>query len=79
VRSDKWDGFVNIPEPDGGYIYSWGPASYLNVMPKVGTTTSTSGESGGSNAFLFIGIGVLIMIALGLRLRARSRKAEDDA
>lgn len=79
VRTDKWEGFVNIPEPNGGYIYSWGPASYINVQPIAGGEVSTSGESGGGSAFLYIGIAAVVLVVVGLMLRARGRKAEDDA
>jgi len=77
VRSDKWEGFVHIPEPNGGYIYSWGPATYINVQPKAGGGT-TSGESGGTNAFVFIGIGALVLVVLAFVFRGRARKAEDE-
>lgn len=79
VRTDKWEGFVHIPEPNGGYVYTWGPATYMNVTPAAGAANAPSGESGGSKATLFIGIGVFVLIVLGFVLRARSRKAEDDA
>lgn len=79
VRSDKWEGFVNIPAPNGGYIYTWGPQTYIEIAPRVGSGASTSGESGGGSAFLFIGVGALALVVVGLWVRARGRKAEDEA
>jgi peptide/nickel transport system substrate-binding protein len=79
VRSDKWEGFVNIPEPNGGYFYSWGPHSYINIAPKAGAGSTSGGESGGGNAFLLIGIAAVVLVGIGLVVRARARKAEDDA
>ncbi len=79
VRTDKWQGFQHSPEPSGGYIYAWGPFSYINLQPAVGAENAPSGESGGSNAVLYVGIALILLIGIGLALRARGRRAEDDA
>jgi peptide/nickel transport system substrate-binding protein len=81
VRSDKWTGFQRSPQPGGGYIYGWGPFTYLNVQPKSGAAaaSTSSGESGGSKAFVWVGAAVLLFAIALVILRRRRRRVEDES
>jgi peptide/nickel transport system substrate-binding protein len=83
-RSDRWDGFVPTPAPDGFLIFGWGPYSYVNLAP-VGDgdggpglgATGTTGLSTG----VWIAVAVVILLVAGalVVIMRRRRTAEDRA
>jgi peptide/nickel transport system substrate-binding protein len=76
-RSDRWEGFLPWPEPDG--IMFWGNAySALNVRPLAGASTSAEADSG-LPAVIWIGGAALVVAAVAAVVVTRRRRDEHYA
>jgi peptide/nickel transport system substrate-binding protein len=70
-RSDRWEGFVQQPDPGGILLFQYGHANYLNLQPagtSEGETTASGGGTGDgidSGAVIAIGISGLILFVGG--------------
>jgi peptide/nickel transport system substrate-binding protein len=75
-RSDRWEGFVPWPEPDG--VRFWGNQySVMQVAPIGSGGTPASSTEGGPSTVLWIGAGVLVVAVIGAVVARRRRR--DDA
>ena len=74
-RSDRWEGFVPWPEPDG--VRFWNNYySVMQVHPIGAGGTPASSTEGGPSTLLWIGAGVLVIAVIGV-LAARRRRRDD--
>lgn len=74
-RSDRWEGFVPWPEPDG--VRFWGNMySVTQVRPIGSGGTPASSTEGGPSTLLWIGAGVVVLAVIGV-LAARRRRRDD--
>lgn len=81
-RSDKWEGFLPQPEPDGDLLSGYGNYTFVNLRP-VSAATTPSGtavaqeepEGGGTSTFTWVVIGLvagpIVLVAIALLLRRR--------
>jgi peptide/nickel transport system substrate-binding protein len=82
-RSDRWEGLVQSPEPQGYLIGQFTAYSELSLRP-VGTggpgTTTTTGGDTGIPAWVWIGVigGVVVLVTVVTLVR-RGRSEEDLA
>ena len=79
-RTDKFEGFVPQPEPNGAYLFYYGTWTYENLKP---TGAGANGQPGGGPSPALIGgIVVAALAALGglafLLRRRRAGAAADD-
>jgi len=80
-RTDKWDGYIQIPDPNGNTILppfgnGCGYANFLSIGPK-----SAEEEEAGGNSTLWVAIVVavvIVLIVLWLILRARKPRAMEE-
>jgi peptide/nickel transport system substrate-binding protein len=80
-RTDKWDGYIQIPEPNGNTIIppfgnGCGYANFLSIGPK-----TAEEDTGGSNTTLWIAIAaavVIVLVIIWLILRARKPQAMEE-
>jgi peptide/nickel transport system substrate-binding protein len=74
-RSDRWEGFVPWPEPDG--VRFWGNQySVMQVHPIGSGGTPASSTEGGPSPLLWIGAGVALLAVIGV-VAARRRRRDD--
>jgi peptide/nickel transport system substrate-binding protein len=78
-RTDRFEGFVPQPEPDGSYLFQYGTWTYENLKP-VEATAAPGGGSSGPSAALIGGIvaAVAVLGGLALLLRRRRTAGGDD-
>lgn len=78
-RTDRFEGFVAQPDPDGSYLFQYGTWTYENLKP---IAAAGSGESGGGTSPALIGGIVAAVVVLGgvafLLLRRRRAVGADD-
>jgi peptide/nickel transport system substrate-binding protein len=80
-RSDRFEGYIPQPQPNGDPLEGWGGISevWLSLRPVAGASGAASTESRGiSPAVWAILAGVLILIVAVVLIRRR-RTAEEDA
>jgi peptide/nickel transport system substrate-binding protein len=82
-RSDKWEGLVQSPEPQGFLMGQYTPYSELSLRP-VGTggpgTTNPTGGDTGIPAWVWIGVvGGLVVLVTVVTLVRRGRSDEERA
>ena len=86
-RSDKWEGFVESPAPEGALFRQYQPYSELVVRPLGfdtgegggGGAVASSEDSGSSIGIILAVIGVLIAVGVVVALMRRGRSDEDLA
>ena len=78
-RSDRFEGFVPQPAPDGSYLFQYGTWTYENLKP---VTATGPGQAGGGSSSAVIGGIVAAAAVLGalalLVLRRRRTAGADD-
>ena len=77
-RSDRFEGFVPQPAPDGSYLFQYGTWTYENLKP---VQAADSGEAGGGLSPAVIGgivAAVAVLGGLALLLLRRNRTAGAD-
>lgn len=78
-RSDRFEGFVPQPAPDGSYLFQYGTWTYENLKP---VQAADSGQAGSSSSPAMIGGIVAAVAVLGgltmLLLRRRRTVGADD-
>ena len=78
-RSDRFEGFVPQPAPDGSYLFQYGTWTYENLKP---VQAADSGQAGSSSSPAMIGGIVAAVAVLGgltmLLLRRRRTAGADD-
>jgi peptide/nickel transport system substrate-binding protein len=75
-RTDKFEGFVPQPDPDGSYLFQYGTWTYENLKP-----IAAAEESSGPSPALIGGIVAAVAVLGGLAfllLRRRRAGAADD-
>jgi peptide/nickel transport system substrate-binding protein len=73
-RSDRWEGYVRWPEPDG--LVFWGnPYSMLSVTPLADASTAAESDSG-LPASVWVGGIVIVVAGIGGVFLARRRRSE---
>lgn len=81
-RKDKWTGFTPQPAPNGSVLYTFGPATYLNLKPAAAGGdggTSGDGASDDSNSTtIWIIVAVVILVAIILVVVMRKRTPDED-
>ena len=76
-RTDGFDGWTNIPSPNGPPIFSWSPATYLALHPVEASGGGSTG--GGSSPWVWVVLGgVVILGVVVIVLARRSRAANTD-
>ena len=77
-RSDRFEGFVPQPAPDGSYLFQYGTWTYENLKPVTATGLSRAG--GGSSSAVIGGIvaAAAVLGALALLVLRRRRTAGAD-
>jgi peptide/nickel transport system substrate-binding protein len=74
-RSDRWEGFVPWPEPDGIRFFG-NQYSVMQVHP-VGTgSVVASSTEGGPTVWLWVGAGVLVVALIGFGILRRRRRED---
>jgi len=68
-RTDRFTGWVNSPAPSGSVIYTWNPATYLQLMPVASSAIAPSGSTG-----IPIWAWGLVVLAVVVLLIALSRR-----
>jgi len=79
-RKDRWEGFVPQPSPDGQVIYTFGPASYINIRPPAANasgSTEVAESSSSSSTWILIGVAALVIAALAFVVVKRRKPDED--
>ena len=80
-RTDKWDGYIQIPDPNGNTLLppfgnGCGYVNFLSIGPK---TDETEDEGGGAMLWVAIVVAVVIvLIVLWLILRSRKPQAMEE-
>ena len=90
-RSDRFDGFVPQPDPDGSLLFQYGTHSYRNIEPvsaesdsggnaggDKGGAASDSSDSGGSTGLVVGGVVVALLVLGGVGLMAARRRPQHD-
>ena len=86
-RSDRFEGFVPQPEPDGSLLFQYGTHSYRNITPVSAEEPSGDGSSdqaaeeddGGSSTALVVGgIVVAALVIGGVAFAVSRRRADHD-
>ena len=80
-RKDKWTGFTPQPAPGGSVLYSFGPATYLNLKPVVAGADSsgTDGSSDSSSSTLiWVIVGLVVLVAIVAIVMMRRRTPDED-
>jgi peptide/nickel transport system substrate-binding protein len=75
-RTDKFEGFIAQPDPDGSYLFQYGTWTYENLKP-----IAAGGQSSGPSPALIGGIVAAVAVLGGLAfllLRRRRAGAADD-
>ena len=75
-RTDKFEGFIPQPDPDGSYLFQYGTWTYENLKP-----IAAAGQSSGPSPALIGGIVAAVAVLGGLAfllLRRRRAGAADD-
>jgi peptide/nickel transport system substrate-binding protein len=75
-RTDKFEGFIPQPDPDGSYLFQYGTWTYENLKP-----VAAAGQSSGPSPALIGGIVAAVVVLGGvavLLLRRRRAGAADD-
>ncbi len=75
-RSDRWEGFTPVPEPDGFLIFGWGPYSYISLKPIASGGTGSQSVSTGMWLAVLAGI---VVIGGGIFLIRRNKSDEERA
>jgi len=82
-RSDRWEGLVQSPEPQGFLLGQYTPYSELVMQPVGfggGDTTATAGGDSGIPIGVWLGIGaVIVAVVVTVALVRRGRDEEDLA
>jgi peptide/nickel transport system substrate-binding protein len=76
-RTDKFEGFLPQPDPDGSYLFQYGTWTYENLKP----VAAGAGQSSGPSPALIGGIVAAVAVLGGLAfllLRRRRAGAADD-
>jgi peptide/nickel transport system substrate-binding protein len=76
-RTDKFEGFIPQPDPDGSYLFQYGTWTYENLKPIEGG----AGQSSGPSPALIGGVVAAVAVIGGLAfllLRRRRAGAADD-
>ena len=76
-RTDRFEGFVPQPDPNGSYLFQYGTWSYENLKP----VAAGAGQSSGPSPALIGGIVAAVAVLGGLAfllLRRRRAGAADD-
>ena len=76
-RSDRFEGFIPQPDPNGSYLFQYGTWTYKNLKP----VAAGAGQSGGPSPALVGGIVAAVAVLGGLAfllLRRRRAGAADD-
>lgn len=79
-RTDKFEGFVAQPDPDGVYLFYYGTWTYENLKP-IAAGEGAGSSGGGPSPALIGGIAAAAVVVLGglaLLLRRRRGGAADD-
>ena len=77
-RSDRFEGFIPQPAPDGSYLFQYGTWTYENLKP---VQAADSGQAGGGSSPAVIGgivAAVAVLGGLALLLLRRNRTAGAD-
>jgi len=77
AHSPDWTGFKPQPDPDGDWLATYGPLSFVNIRPVTGSTAGEGGSSGIS-AGAWIGILAAVMVIVGGFMLARRRRESDE-
>lgn len=76
-RTDRFEGYIPQPAPDGSYLFQYGTWTYENLKP----VAASDGGSGGPSAALIGGIVAAVVVVGGagfLLLRRRGAATADD-
>ncbi|MCJ7832743.1 MAG: ABC transporter substrate-binding protein, partial [Actinobacteria bacterium] len=81
-RKDRWTGFTPQPAPAGSMIYSFGPASYVNLKPVTaaeGSSAAADGDSDSGNSMMvWIIVGLIVLVGIVVGVAVRKRSSEED-
>jgi peptide/nickel transport system substrate-binding protein len=75
-RTDRFEGWIPAPAPDGYLVFGYGPWSYLNLRP-VGADAAVT-QSSGLPAGVWIGALAAVVIIAGIVLVGRRRRVDDE-
>lgn len=77
AHTKGWTGFVPQPEPDGDWLATYGPLSFISVRPVTGAAGGTGG-GGGSTAWVWIAFVAVAVVVFAAVLIRRSRRSEEE-
>jgi peptide/nickel transport system substrate-binding protein len=75
-RTDRFTGYVPVPEDGGDLLFSWGPYSHVALRPVTAGTSESDGGGIPVGVWIALGIGV-VAIAVIVLIR-RGREEEDE-
>ncbi|HLB63142.1 MAG TPA: peptide ABC transporter substrate-binding protein [Actinomycetota bacterium] len=70
-RTDRFEGYVPVPEPDGFYLFGWGADSYLSLHPIEGAPTTVEKPGLSAGVWIAIAAGVVVIVILVALMRRR--------
>jgi peptide/nickel transport system substrate-binding protein len=78
-RTDRFTGYVPVPEPNGYLLFGWGPYSYINLKPvEASAGGTTSGATSGISTGVWLAIIAAVVVIGGGIFAVRRRKSEED-
>jgi peptide/nickel transport system substrate-binding protein len=75
-RNDRFTGYIPVPTEGGNVLFAWGPESYINIKPVVGS--ASSGSSGAPTGLIIAIVVIAVAIVAGVVV-SRGRRREDEA
>jgi peptide/nickel transport system substrate-binding protein len=76
-RSDRWTGFVPMPQPGGWLLFGYGPLSYVKLHPV--SANISSGGSSSVSGLVWVGIVVALVVIIGAVMMVRRRSEDEPA
>ena len=80
-RKDRWEGMVPQPAPNGSVMFTFGPASNINLKPvAAGEEGAAAGDadSDSNSTMIWIIVGVVVLIGVILVVVMRKRTPDED-
>jgi peptide/nickel transport system substrate-binding protein len=77
-RSDRWEGFVENPSPNGYLMYQYSPYTIRSLRPAEGDVGTAAEAEGGVSGAVWVAIAAAVIVVIGATVLVRRRREERD-